>query len=134
MIRTVFTAISMIALAAPALAAGFASTPLGTIEFSMPSRNVGCMYFSDRDGGVLLACDRIAPSTLRVVLPAGGKAEVEKNIGEDELNCCGADSNNFDYGETWSEGPFTCASSEEGLECDNGKHGFTMSRKGVTTY
>ena len=133
MIRIALTAASLIALAAPAGAAGFASDSLGIIQFTMPSKNVGCMYFSDPERGVALACDRINPSPVRVVLYADGKPEVLEDIGSDELNCCKEDST-FDYGETWAEGPFTCASSQQGLECDNGLNGFTMSRSGITTY
>jgi hypothetical protein len=133
MSRIVAILASLVALAAPAGAAGFASDSLGIIRFSIPSRNVGCMYFSDPERGVALACDRIAPSPLRVVLYAKGKPEVLANLDRDEVNCCAEDSD-FAYGETWSEGPFTCASSAQGLDCDNGRNGFTMNRAGITTY
>lgn len=133
MIRIAIATASLIAVAAPGWAAGFASNSLGMIQFTMPSKNVGCTYFSDPDRGVALACDRLMPSPVRVVLYARGAAEVLEDLDRDEMNCC-ADDSYFDYGETWAEGPFTCASSEQGLECDNGRNGFTMSRSGVSTY
>ncbi|MEP7173696.1 MAG: hypothetical protein ABI705_09440 [Aestuariivirga sp.] len=139
MIRLAAAAFSFALLTAPALAVEFEPNDQGQIEFTMPSDNVGCIYtpaggtdtYETADGGAELSCDRIAPSYIRVVLAASGKAKRYTNVGD--ASCCGAE-NYFAYGEVWSEGPFSCISSTTGLACTRGAHGFSMSRKAVTAY
>jgi hypothetical protein len=139
MIRFAAATFAVALLTTPALAVEFEANDQGLIEFTMPSNNVGCFYtpaggtdtYETADGGAELSCDRIAPSYIRVVLGASGKAKRYTNVGD--ASCCEAE-NYFEYGEVWSEGPFSCISSTKGLACTRGAHGFSMSRKAVTAY
>jgi hypothetical protein len=79
--------------AAPALAVEFAPSPGGYIEFTMPSNNIGCIYRDEEGSGLVLECDRVAPSYLRVRLFQDGKPKVYRNVGD--ASCCGA-TNYFD--------------------------------------
>ena len=131
MLRSAFIALGLLFLAAPALAVEFAPSPGGYIEFTMPSNNIGCVYRDEEGSGLVLECDRVAPSYLRVRLFQDGKPKVYRNVGD--ASCCGA-TNYFDYGTSWKKGPFSCASTKSGLRCNNGEHGFTLNRSGVKTY
>ena len=139
MIRFAAATLAVFTLAAPAFAAEFDPNDQGQIEFTMPSNNVGCIYtpaggtdtYQTADGGAELSCDRVEPSYIRAVLGASGKAKRYSNVGD--ASCCGSE-NIFEYGEVWSEGPFSCISSASGLSCTRGPHGFSMSRKAVKTY
>ena len=125
--------------ALPAHAASFEPDQNGAISFNMPSGNVGCIYipeggtavYQPENGQAELQCDRVEPAYTRVLLGDSGKAHKTTNVGD--ASCCGAD-NIFQYGESWSEGPFTCTSSTTGLTCRNGGHGFKMSRKRVSVW
>jgi hypothetical protein len=105
----------------------------------MPSSNIGCIYtpeggtdvYTPADGGPELSCDRVAPSYVRVELGRHGKARRYNNV--DDASCCGA-ANEFAYGEVWSHDGFRCVSSQTGLACKRGGHGFTMSRKSIKTW
>ena len=139
MIRFAACAFAVFALAAPALAVEFEANERGQIDFNMPSNNIGCIYtpaggtdnYETGDGGAELSCDRIAPAYVRAVLGASGKAKRYNNVGD--ASCC-ASGTIFEYGEVWSEGPFSCISSTTGLACTRGSHGFSMSRKAVKVY
>ncbi len=139
MIRFAAAAFAIFTFAAPALAAEFDSNDQGQIEFTMPSNNVGCIYtpaggtdtYETADGGAELSCDRVEPSYMRVILGSTGKAKRYGNVGD--ASCCGAE-NIFEYGEVWSEGPFSCISSASGISCTRGSHGFSMSRRAVKVY
>ena len=134
-----FIALAAFALSTPALAHGFEPNDQGQIEFTMPSNNVGCIYtpaggtdtYETADGGAELSCDRIEPAYIRVVLGASGKAKRYTNVGD--ASCCGSE-NIFEYGEVWSEGPFSCISATTGISCTRGSHGFSVSRKAVKVY
>ena len=139
MIRIAAAALAIFTLASPALAVEFEANDQGQIEFTMPSNNVGCIYtpaggtdtYETADGGAELSCDRVEPAYIRAVLAASGKAKRYTNVGD--ASCCGSE-NIFEYGEVWSEGPFSCISSTTGLACTRGSHGFSMSRKAVKVY
>jgi hypothetical protein len=139
MIHHATAAFAMLALSAPALAVEFDADDQGQIEFTMPSNNVGCIYtpaggtdtYETADGGAELSCDRVEPGYVRAVLASSGKAKRYNNVGDS--SCCGSE-NIFEYGEVWSEGPFSCISSTTGLACARGSHGFSMSRKAVKIY
>ena len=111
----------------------------GEYEFTMPSRNVGCVYtppggtstYTSPDGLAELQCDRVEPTYVRVILGETGPAHRLNNVGD--ASCCG-DNYILPYGEVWSEGPFTCLSATTGLVCTRGHHGFTISRKSIATY
>ena len=102
------------------------------IEFMAPSGNIGCIYtppggtavYQTADGRAELKCDRSEPEYVRVVLPETGPARIEPT---DERGCCSGET--IEYGQSWSEGAFTCNVSEAGMTCTNrGRHGFTLSR------
>jgi hypothetical protein len=131
MIRPALMALCLLGLAAPAEAAEFAPSAGGYIEFTMPSNNIGCIYRDEEGSGLVLECDRVKPSYVRVRLFQDGKPETYRNVGDP--SCCGAE-NYLGYGESWKKGPFSCASTTAGLRCNNGEHGFSMSRKGIKTY
>jgi len=120
-----------LALATPAGAVEFKESPYGFIAFTMPSNNVGCIYRDEEGTGLVLECDRAEPSYVRVRLFQDGKPKLYKDVGDP--SCCGAE-NDFPYGTSWRKGPFSCASTKAGLRCNNGEHGFSMSRSGVKTY
>jgi hypothetical protein len=138
-IRIVTTVFSAALLSASSFAGDGGGGGEGQYEFTMPSNNVGCVYtpeggtaiYSTADGGAELSCDRVAPSYVRVVLGAKGKAKRFTNVGDP--SCCGAD-NYLAYGETWAEGPFSCLSATSGLTCTRGSHGFVINKKGVKAY
>ena len=131
MIRPALCLLAMLAAAHPAAATDFTPNDLGYIAFTMPSDNIGCIMRGDEERGTALECDRVEPSYVRVIFYGDGEAEVQREV--DDQYCCGVE-NYLPYGETWGRGPFTCASTEAGLECDNGEHGFTMSRRAVKTF
>jgi hypothetical protein len=139
MIRIAASVFAIFALVSPALAVEFETNDQGFTEFTMPSNNVGCIYvpaggtdvYKTSDGEAELSCDRVEPSYVRVMLGSSGKAERITNVGD--ASCCGSE-NIFEYGEVWSEGPFSCISATTGLSCTRGSHGFSMSRKAVKVY
>src|SRR6266508_2895340 len=111
-------------LALAASAAGASAFP----SFRMPSRNIGCAYFADRDfGGPLLRCDLL--SGLRPK-PSGrcregvwsalsmtprGKARpicISDTVYDNRAPILA-------YGRSWSRGGFTCTSRQTGLTCRN---------------
>lgn len=103
-----------------------------SIEFMAPSGNIGCVYtpaggtavYQTADGRAELKCDRSEPEYVRVVLQETGAARIEPT---DERGCCSGET--IQYGQSWSEGAFTCNVSEAGLTCTNReRHGFTLSR------
>ena len=129
--RRILATMALLALAGAAHATDFAESPGGYIEFTMPSNNIGCVYRDEDGSGLVLECDRVEPSYVRVRLFQDGKPKIYRNVGD--ASCCGAE-NYLEYGDSWREGPFSCASTTSGLRCNNGEHGFSMSRKGIKTY
>ena len=123
--------LAMQGLAGPALAIDFEPNSGGYIEFTMPSGNVGCIYSDEEGAGLVLQCDRVEPSYVRVRLFEGGKPKIYRDVGD--ASCCGAE-HYFAYGTSWRTGPFSCASTKAGLRCNNGTHGFNLNRNGVKTY
>lgn len=139
MIRLAAAALMLAAISLPAHAVTFDETDQGQIEFTMPSGNIGCIYtpaggtdvYEPVGGGPELACDRVEPAYVRVVMGPSGKAKRYNNVGD--ASCCGAD-NIFDYGEVWKLDGFRCTSSTSGLTCKRGAHGFSMSRAAIKTW
>jgi len=137
--RLTLISLAFSTFALPALAAEFAPESGGHIEFRTPSNNICCVYTEDRGydenleptGEPSLHCDRVAPKYWNVYLNANGKVKVNKHPGE--VPGCGM-LNVLDYGETWSEGPYTCKSRSDGLTCRVGGQGFKLNRKGIITY
>jgi hypothetical protein len=116
--------------------ASFRPEASGQISFVMPSQNIGCTYtpgggtrlYRPFDGGPELACDRIDPTYVRVVLTPSSLRRFDK---VDDQGCCSVE-NVFAYGSRWSAGPFTCQSATSGLTCmrSDGR-GFVISRANV---
>jgi hypothetical protein len=101
--------------------------------FKMPSKNIGCAFFSGT-----LRCDVLSGMVpeptgscpndwVGLVITTGGAAEPQ---------CAGDtvyDKNapTLTYGGTWKRGGITCTSSEAGLACSNGAgHAFKLAREG----
>ena len=108
---------------------------LTTPAFKMPSKNVGCAYYSGT-----LRCDILSglkpePTEgcpydwVGLVITKGGAAEPQ---------CAGdtvydGNAPTLAYGGTWTKGGITCESSESGLLCANGAgHAFKLARGGWT--
>ena len=135
MIRFAAAAFAIFALAAPALAVEFRANDQGYIEFTMPSGNIGCFYtpaggtdiYETSDGGAELSCDRVEPSLCARDAGRSGQGRTLSPMWA-MLPAAGR-TTYFEYGEVWSEGPFSCISSTTGLTCTRGTHGFSMSRK-----
>lgn len=142
MFRTIFV-IAALALAAcgqppapqaPTTSADVVTPPAGQlVEFQLPSGNIGCVYvppggtavYQTPDGRAELACDRVAPTYVRLVMSETGPATLRESLGE--APCCSGET--LGYGATWTLEPFTCQSAEVGLTCANGDgHRFTLSR------
>jgi hypothetical protein len=111
----------------------------GMVIFVMPSKNIECTFvpnqtavYMPRGGGPELTCDRRDPTYVRIVIGPTKPAERTDNPGEQ--SCCGVD-NLFQYGQTWTGGPFTCQSAQSGLVCrhKNG-HGFSLSQKHIEVH
>jgi hypothetical protein len=112
---------------------GAVAPPGQLVEFQLPSGNIGCVYvpaggtavYQTPDGRAELACDRVAPTYVRLVMSETGPAALQENLGE--APCCSGET--LAYGATWTQGPFTCQSAESGLTCANGDgHRFALSR------
>ncbi len=106
--------------------------PVVSVEFMAPSGNMACVYtpaggtavYQTADGRAELKCDRSEPEYVRIVLPEAGPARIEPT---DERACCSGET--IQYGQAWSEGPFSCDVTEAGFVCANREqHGFTLSR------
>jgi hypothetical protein len=109
------------------------AAPGQLVEFQLPSGNIGCVYvpaggtavYQTPDGRAELACDRVAPAYVRLVLSETGPAILQENLGE--APCCSGQT--LAQGATWTQGPFACQSAEGALTCTNRDgHGFTLSR------
>jgi hypothetical protein len=109
------------------------------IEFVMPSENIECTFvphqtaiYMPPGGGPELSCDRRDPRYVRVVLGPKGPAKRFDNPGEQP--CCGVE-NIFQYGLSWTGGPFTWRSATTGITCshENG-HGFSMSKERIEVH
>ncbi len=139
MIRPVLLAIGFLVAATPALAIDFDANDQGQVEFMMPSGNAGCIYtpeggtdvYQPIGGGPELSCDRVEPAYVRMTLGPHGRPKRYNNVGD--ASCCGSD-NIFSYGAVWKHDSYRCVSSESGLSCKRGGHGFSISRKAVKTW
>lgn len=130
----------MIPGAARAETQRLSSGPDGEVIFVTPSGNIGCIYipaggtsvYESADGQAELQCDRVEPSYVTVILGAKTRA---KRINEPgEQGCCSLDQP-LDYGNSWSEGPFTCLSSKTGLTCSSrAGHGFFISKAKIEVH
>jgi hypothetical protein len=129
--RLALAVLALTALSAPAPAAG-------QREFHLPSDNIGCIYTPDggtptyhtKDNLAEIACDRIEPKYVRVVL--GRKLLPVKYTKVGDASCCGGRL--LRYGRVFRAGPFVCRARTTGLTCTRSIHGLFMSRKRIATY
>ncbi|CAN7279387.1 hypothetical protein [Mesorhizobium sp. LjRoot246] len=112
----------------------------GDIMFVTPSGNIGCHYipkggtstYQPMTGGPELQCDRVEPAYVAVFLDHKGKAVKTENPGEQ--GCCSLEQK-LEYGNRWSEAPFTCLSAKIGLTCTSSDgHGFFISKSKITVH
>lgn len=136
--------IALSLLAAPALAASnervFPANPDGTIDFNMPSGNVGCRFipaggtavYHTATGQEELHCIRLEPTTTVVILEhhlGGHQPIASSEVPELPLAPV------LPYGSFWQAGAFTCLSARSGLVCTNGSGaGLRMSRSAVDVW
>jgi hypothetical protein len=128
-----------LACAAPAVAAEFPDKD-GVVEFTTPSENIACRYYAKptptralEDGAPRLSCDRANPTYVRVIL-GGAKGEPTRHDNPSDQTCCSAD-HVLAFGDHWKDGPFTCVSGKDGLDCRDEKgHGLFMSLKAIRTH
>lgn len=102
-----------------------------------PSGNIGCVYipaggtavYQPAQPGAELSCDRVEPTYVRITLPENGAARV---VETQERGCCSGET--IPYGDSWSEGPFSCDVTEASVACSSAAgHGFTLSRTEAQT-
>lgn len=114
------------------------AAPGVSAQFMTPSGNIGCTYtpaggtavYQTPDGRAELQCDRSEPEYVRVVMSEAGAARV---VATDERGCCSGET--IHYGQSWSEGPFSCDFSEAGVTCESReRHGFTLNRAQVEVH
>lgn len=113
-------------------AASPSPAPGGRAEFTAAGGNVGCTYtpaggtaiYTTHDGRAELFCDRVEPAYVRLSMSEEGAA---REVPTDERGCCSGAM--LAPGARWSEGPFSCEVSENGVACSKADgHGFTLTR------
>jgi hypothetical protein len=131
-------------LTTPALAGSnewiFPANPDGTIDFIMPSGNVGCRFipaggtavYHTATGQEELHCIRLEPTTTVVILqPVNGGHQPIASTEVPELPMASV----LPYGAFWQAGAFVCVAARSGLVCVNGTGaGLRMSRAGVDVW
>jgi hypothetical protein len=108
--------------------------------FRTPSGNIHCLAAED-DTGPFLACEVLERDSPSPVLARPADCDLEWGdrfvlgaTGPAALGCHGdtvasQDGLVLPYGQSLTRGPFTCSSSETGLECVNASgHGFHLAR------
>jgi hypothetical protein len=124
MLRTAIGFSTFLLISTSALAGEGASLEF----FTMPSKNVFCLYSEGED---LISCDRTKPSYVSVTLTGEGKAftttDQSDTVGHDDANI-------IPYGKSWKKSGYKCLSAKSGITCTHGKHGFAMSKKSVKVY
>ncbi len=128
-----------LAIVAAALSNHGADAQGTSASFTMPSKNIECIYtpaggsgvYKPADGGPELSCDRAEPAYVRITLGRSGPARRYDNVGD--RSCCGVE-NPVAYGTSWSQGPFVCQSAQTGLTCTRDSHGFSISRETISIY
>ena len=105
------------------------------VQFSTPSRGIGCIAFEgllrcDVTGGVVPLPPRPRSCTTEV---AYGQGLQMRQTGAATVVCAGdtamGGAKIIPYGTTWRYGGFACSSSRNGLRCTNRSgHGFLIAR------
>ncbi|MGZ4359439.1 MAG: DUF6636 domain-containing protein [Gaiellaceae bacterium] len=121
-----------------ALVGSAASRSDEVIQFSTPSKNIGCVYahFSDLPGN--LRCDIRSGLKPKPIKPRGcdldwGDSLSINRTGRVHVVCHGDTALGgppLAYGRTWRHNGFSCVSATSGLTCRNlSGHGFFLSRE-----
>jgi hypothetical protein len=138
-------ALIAVLLGLPALiASGAAATRADQVlQFSTPSRNIGCVYARISGAPTMLRCDiasglRPKPPRPRNCDLDWGDSLVMKKHGRVSVLCHGDTAlggKPLAYGRIWRHDGFTCTSRKTGLTCRNlDGHGFFMSRERSRTF
>lgn len=113
-------------------------------EFASPSRNITCEVYADQvtcgladlnqQPAPVEGCDGI--SGYAVTLTGGGDVELPCLSKGDKPKKAPKDMEQLPYGESRTEGDFTCTSETDGMYCqhDPSGSGFSLARAGVGTY
>jgi len=118
--------------------------PKPLAQFASPSRNITCSIFDDAvTCGIAELDQQPAPvencsgTTGYVVTIAGadGKVAVPCVEARDKPKTAGKKMDVLDYGESVTQGDFTCTSAESGMQCrhDPSGSGFSLARAGIGT-
>jgi hypothetical protein len=113
-------------------------------EFASPSRNITCQITSagascgiaelDQQPAPVEGCD----GTTGYVVSIDGQGQVALPCvpSSDQPKKAGGNMDVLEYGETLTEGDFTCSSSENGMQCqyDPNGRGFSLARAGIGTF
>jgi len=117
-------------------------------QFTIPTRNIGCIA-SDIDTTPVLRCDIRTFTYPKPKRPANcpldyGDSFTISEQGRARWTCHGDTAlpplsgkgfQTIRYGATWEAGPFTCTSRVTALECRNDDgHGFRLSRLKATRF
>lgn len=108
-----------------------AAPALADVFFKTPSGNIGCAY--DSAYGPRLVCIIYEPKVTAAILTedsvdASGPPETW------DRSWTAANVPVLAYGKSRKVGPFSCTSLKSGLVCKGPKHGFSLSRKAVSSY
>jgi hypothetical protein len=124
---------------APAASGGAASSRADqVIQFSTPSKNIGCVYARISGSPTDLRCDIQSGLKPKPKRPRGcdldwGDSLSMGKTGRVHVVCHGDTALGgppLAYGRTWRHDGFTCTSRVTGLTCRNlSRHGFFLSRE-----
>jgi hypothetical protein len=113
-------------------------------EFASPSRNISCEIFENQVSCAIAELNQ-QPAPVEgcdgttgyvVTLDADGKVALPCVPGADTPTAAGDGLDEIAYGESTTEGDFTCISEQDGMYCqhDPSGKGFSLARAGVGTY
>jgi hypothetical protein len=117
----------------------FPSNQNNIIQFSNPSKEIGCTYIPFNGAGGIdtgqnsseLHCYYLNSPNKAVSLGVAGKAR--RLSVTKKLKCCN-ENNILPYKMRWSEGGYSCRSKPNHFNCTWGKHGFTMTSKRIIRF
>lgn len=113
-------------------------------EFASPSRNISCEVFENQVSCAIAELNQ-QPAPVEgcegttgyvVTLDAQGKVALPCVPGADKPKKAPKKQDQVPYGESVTEGDFTCSSEQDGMYCqhDPSGKGFSLARAGVGTY
>jgi hypothetical protein len=126
----------LLAAAAGALAlAGAAGARAGLVRwFHSPSGNIQCEVASADPRGTYAYCQTFTPLQTATLIPTGRTTVCSHRTCSVGNGPVGATT--LAYGRSIRVGIFECSSSTSGMRCvvTASRHGFTIARRGVTTF